>query len=242
MATKENPSARAASTVSSRLIPPSRIRGRESGVEELAGVGKEVRLLEGILDWRNREPTTRNPARRGAGSVAANSARGASPRKRNIGLDSELPPVSSMASSAPSDSSIRPNSRLSSSQNPPSTPSAMLSLAVTAARSPTASRTALTTCTREAGPVDQRAAPAVGAAVELGTQEGAEEIVVAEMDLDAVEPGLDGQGGAEPVVLGDPGDVLLGDGPGQSATGVEPTAMGPGTAVRLDRALATGPA
>ena len=49
-----------------------------------------------------------------------------------MGLESELPPVSSMASSAPSVSSIRANSMLSSSQNPPDTPSAMLSLAVTA--------------------------------------------------------------------------------------------------------------
>ena len=49
MATKENPSASAPSTVSSRFTPPSRMRGMRQGVEELAGVGKEVGLLEGIL-------------------------------------------------------------------------------------------------------------------------------------------------------------------------------------------------
>jgi len=92
------------------------------------------------------EPTTRNPARNGAGSVAANSRRGASPRNRYIGFESELPPVSSSASRAPSDSSMRANSMLSSSQKPPATPSVMLSLAVTATWSPTASFTAVTTC------------------------------------------------------------------------------------------------
>ncbi len=41
----------------------------------------------------------------------------------------------------------------------------------------------------EAGAVLQRAAPPVGAPVELGAEEGAQEVVVAEVDLEAVEPG-----------------------------------------------------
>ena len=82
------------------------------------------------------------PRRTGPGRVAPNSCSGASPRNRYIGLASELPPVSSMASRTPSASNSVATSTLSSSHSPPGTPSAMLSLAVTAARSPTASRTA----------------------------------------------------------------------------------------------------
>ncbi len=77
--------------------------------------------------------------------MAANSWRGASPRNRYMGLANELPPVRVSASRAPSASSSRATSTLSSSHSPPGTPSAMLSLAVTATRSPTASRTVRTT-------------------------------------------------------------------------------------------------
>ena len=62
-----------------------------------------------------------------------------------MGLASELPPVSSSASSAPSASKSVAISTLSSSHSPPSTPSAMLSLAVTAVSGPTASRTVRST-------------------------------------------------------------------------------------------------
>ena len=51
-----------------------------------------------------------------------------------MGFSSELPPVSSRASTVPSCSSHRATSTLSSSQKPPGTPSDMLSLAVTAMR------------------------------------------------------------------------------------------------------------
>ncbi len=56
---------------------------------------------------RKRWPTKRKPRRTGPGSVAPNSCSGASPRNRYIGLASELPPVSSSASSAPSASNER---------------------------------------------------------------------------------------------------------------------------------------
>ena len=62
-----------------------------------------------------------------------------------MGLASELPPVSSRASRAPSASSMAAASRLSASLSPPAVPSFMFSLAMTAAWSPTASRTAVTT-------------------------------------------------------------------------------------------------
>ncbi len=62
-----------------------------------------------------------------------------------MGLARELPPVSSSASSAPSDSKSVAISTLSSSHSPPSTPSAMLSFAVTATPGPAASRTVRST-------------------------------------------------------------------------------------------------
>ena len=55
----------------------------------------------------------------------------------------------------------------------------------------------------EAGPVLDRAAELVVAPVELGAQERAEEVVVPDVHLDAVEARLHGARGGAPVVLGD---------------------------------------
>ena len=85
---------------------------------------------------------TLKPSRIGGGKVAPNSRSGASPRNRYIGLASELPPVSSSASSAPSASNRVATAMLSSSCSPLGTPSTMLSLAVTATDGAAASRTA----------------------------------------------------------------------------------------------------
>ena len=63
---------------------------------------------------------------------AANSLIGTSPRNRYIGLTRELPAVSSIASSPPSSCSQRAVCSDSSMSIPPRTPSAMLSLAITA--------------------------------------------------------------------------------------------------------------
>ena len=87
------------------------------------------------------------PHRSGGLKALANSLIGASPRNRYIGLTSELPAVSSMASSPPSSSSHLAVCSDSSSEMPPRTPSAMLSFAVTAIGLPsfsTARRTAIT--------------------------------------------------------------------------------------------------
>jgi len=81
----------------------------------------------------------------GGGNWAANSRTGASPVNRYIGFSSELPAVSSRASTLPSASSHAPTWMLSSSQNPPGTPSSMFSLAMIASWLPTASRTARAT-------------------------------------------------------------------------------------------------
>ena len=85
------------------------------------------------------------PKRTSGGMVAANSLSGTSPRKRYIGFISELPPLSCSASSVPSDSSICASSMLSSVRTPPLKPSLTETLAVTAAWSPTSSRTARAT-------------------------------------------------------------------------------------------------
>ena len=64
----------------------------------------------------------------------------------------------------------------------------------------------------EPGPVVEGAAPGVGALVEVGAQEGAEQVVVAEVDLDGVEAAVGGQAGRPGVVVGDAGDVGVRDG------------------------------
>ena len=51
---------------------------------------------------------------------------------------------------------------------------------------------------------------------------------MAEVDLDAVEAGLDGDRGALAVLLGDPGDVPVGHGPGHAPAGVEAPGRGQG--------------
>ena len=116
----------------------------------------------------------RKPSRTGAGSVAPNSWSGASPRKRYIGFASELPPVSSNASSVPSASKSAAMATLSSSQRPPSTPSAMLSLAVTATSGPAVVAHGAQDGAGEAGVVLDRSAELVVATVELGAQERAQ--------------------------------------------------------------------
>ena len=92
-------------------------------------------------------PVIRMPHRSGGLNAPANSLIGASPRNRYIGLTSELPAVSSIASRPPSSSSHFAVWSDSSSEMPPRTPSAMFSFAVTAIGVPsfsTARRTAIT--------------------------------------------------------------------------------------------------
>ena len=136
---------------------------------------------------KKRPPNSFIPILSRPGNISAISSTGASPRKRYIGFSNELPPVNVMASSAPSSSSICANSMLSLSQKPPRTPSAMLTLAVTATDDPTARRTACTTATWEPCSIVETAAPLVGPLVQPGRQERAQQIAVTEMDLDRVE-------------------------------------------------------
>ena len=64
----------------------------------------------------------------------------------------------------------------------------------------------------EASPVLHAPAVGVVTAVELGAQEGTEQIVVPDVHLDAVETGFDGDEGGPSVVLGDAVDVACGGG------------------------------
>ena len=125
--------------------------------------------------------------------VAANSSTGASPRNRYIGLASELPPVSSSASRVPSASSHAATSRLSSSLEAAGDPVGHVELG--GDRHPVADGVPHRPddLAGEAGPVLQRAAVAVVPLVEPRAEEGAEQVVVAEVDLDGVEAGVHGQ-------------------------------------------------
>ena len=151
------------------------------------------------------------PVRSGCGNAAAISSIGASPRNRYMGFFNELPPVSSMASSAPSCSSRRAAAMLSLSQMPPRYPSIMLSFASTAMESPTAARNLAHDLARELGAVLDAAAPPVGALVQRRAEERARQVVVPEVHLDRVEPGFLEQRGGASEVGGDPGNVGVGD-------------------------------
>ena len=78
---------------------------------------------------------------------------------------------------------------------PPRTPSDMLSLAVTAIWSSTACLTAMHHPAGHLGPVLQRAAELVVAAVDQRTQKRTRQIVVTQMHFDGIESGVDGQPG-----------------------------------------------
>ena len=79
----------------------------------------------------------------------------------------------------------------------------------------------------ESGPVVEGSAPGVGALVEVGAEEGAEQVVVAEVDLDGVEADVGGEAGGPGVVVGDAGDVGVGGGADDPhGQGVEPLAGG----------------
>ena len=93
----------------------------------------------------------------------------------------------------------------------------------------------------EAGPVVDRATELVVAAVELGAQEGVEEVVVPDVDLDAVEARLDGAPGGGAVVLDDPLDAGGVEACSREPIGVKPP-DGASAGARLEPALAAGPA
>ncbi len=63
--------ARARWTVASSLMPPSRMSGRSQGRLELAGVGEEERLLEGVGCGGSGDRAARKPSRTDLGRVAA---------------------------------------------------------------------------------------------------------------------------------------------------------------------------
>ncbi len=60
-------------------------------------------------------------------------------------------------------------------------------------------------------------APLVGAPVQLGAEEGAEKVVVSEVQLDRIDPGVGGAARGRGEVGGDAGDVVVGPWRGSSA-------------------------
>ena len=80
----------------------------------------------------------------------------------------------------------------------------------------------------EAGPVLDAASPLVAAPVELRAQERAQQVVVAQVDLDAVEAGVDHGLRRAPVVGGDAGDLGLGDLAAHGAEGADVPRRGEG--------------
>ena len=129
-----------------------------SAARNCRAYGRKYASSKGYVT-KNRFARSLKPSRNLGGNVSAISVIGASPRNRYIGFSNELPPVSTMASSAPSASSMRATSMLSSSHSPPGTPSAMLSLARTAIRSPIASFTDCRDLAGETGAVLERRRP-----------------------------------------------------------------------------------
>ena len=99
---------------------------------------------------------------------------------------------------------------LSASDKPPGTPSSMFSFPVTATESPTAARTAPYDLARETRPFGEASAPRILTLVEPRAEERAEQIAMAEMDLQRVEPGSCEQRGTSCEIGGDPIEIGFG--------------------------------
>ena len=200
MATKANPSPKADAMVACWLMPPSRMMGVD-GSPELAGVREEVGLLVGVAaqeapaDDLEAEPDCWG---QGGGELL----QGCFAAEEVHGIGQRAAPGELERIQAPSCSKREATSRLSSSHKPPSTPSAMLSLAVTAVSGPTSSRTVRRTA-RGTRPVLDGPAELVIALVEFRAEEHAQQVVVSDVHLDAVEARLDREAGGAAVVVGD---------------------------------------
>jgi len=242
MATKANPSARA--HLHGRQFRDA--AEKDQGHERRApGIGahrggrtppRRVGTQEAVTDEAEAEP---HRCRQGA----PNSCSGASPRKRYIGLASELPPVSSSASSAPSASKRRGANRRrsSSSHRPPSHASAMVELGRPPPRPGRRRRAPCAGRCGRSGRGSRRTANWSSRAVELWAQERAQEVVVPDVDLNAVETGFHRQRSR---ARGSPRDALNAgqvDGAQREPMGVKPP-EGEREGAPLERALATGPA
>ncbi len=213
MATNAKPSLSAPSTVGRRLMPPSRMSGRSRASLNCRGVGQEEGLFERVVleepGARHLEP---EPEGRGKGGREFGARRLATEEVHRVGERAppgELERVEMavlLEHPGDSDALVEPE--------PAGHPVGHVELR--GDRDPAPCRLAHRRhdLAGEARPSLERPAPAVGAPVEPGTQERAQQVVVPEMDFDAVEARLDGGRRGRPVVPVDPGDVVLGGSPG----------------------------
>lgn len=209
MATKGKPSARACSAVSHAADPAEEHQRQVHGGAELAGAVEEVRLLvrvgadevladglDALLDQRvahgGGELAYRGVAAEEVHRVEQGAARG-----EFEGVDATV--------------LLEPPGHLQALVQPKAAGDAVVHVELGEDRDPVTDGLAdgAGGVPGHPGAVGERAAVLVLALVELRAEEGAGEVVVAEVDLDGVEAGLDGEPGGLGVAAGDAGDVLL---------------------------------
>ena len=195
MATKAKPSDSADSMVARSVIPPRRTRGVESAAQELPGVGEEEGLLVGIAAQKALpDDPEAETDRRGQGGGELLQGRFAAEEVHGIGqraAPGELERIERAVL-------LEERGHLQAVLEPQATVDAVGHVELGRDRG---ARTDLVAHgaqdgTGEAGPVLHRAAELVVALVELGAEERAQQIVVPDVHLDAVEAGLDRDPGA----------------------------------------------
>ncbi len=220
MATKANPSASAVSIVASSVMPPSRIRGVESARWNWRGVGEEERLLVGVgTQEAVTDEAEAQPHRCGQGGAELLQRRVAPEEVHRVGqraAPGELQRIErAVGLEEPGD--------LDALVEPQAAVDAVGHVELGRHRHVRAGGVAhrAQDGAGEAGAVLDRTAELVVAAVELGAQERAQEVVVPDVHLDAVEAGLHRQRRGAPVVLGDALDAGDVDGTQARAHGRE---------------------
>ena len=210
MATNEKPSESAACTVDELVDPAQQDEGHVERVAELPGVGKEEGLFEGVVRHESTahdpEPEAQGPGQGGgellAGGLAPEQVHGVG-QGAAAGEGERVESSVGLEQPGHLDALFEPQ--------PPRYPVGHVELGrhrhgVVDGVSDGADHLA-----GEAGSVLDASAPLVASVIELRAQERAQEVVVAEVDLDAVEPGVDDLARGASVVGGDPGDVGFGD-------------------------------
>ena len=240
MATNAKPSARAASIVARSVMPPRRMSGVDSARRNWRGEGEEEGLLvgvaleEAVADDAEPEPDGRRQrgAELGQRRVAPEEVHRVGERAAPGELE-RIERAVRFEEPGDLDALVEPQSPLHAVGH------------VELGRDGRVRADGVAHGAQhgagEAGAVLHRAAELVVASVELRAQEGAEEVVVADVHLDGVEARLDGERGGAAVVLGDALDAGDVDRAQARAHGGE-AARGRERGARFERALATGPA
>ena len=242
MATKANPSASADSTVSRRLTPPSRMSGRSRAARNCRAWGAEEALLERVL-LQEPLPHHREPEAQRLGQRGGELRPGRVPPEQVHRVGQRAPPGQLQGVEVPV--GLEHRRHVDALGDVEATRHAVGHVELgrdghagrppPRGRRPPPGRGKRARCSSEP-PHPSRPS------VEPGAQERAEQVVVAEVDLDAVEPGRHGGGGAAPVVVGDAGDVRRRWPARVNAPDAPKRRLGDSAGARLDRELATGPA